>query len=1300
MKKCPQCMRDWNGSQCSVCSYEAGRSAKVFVALPPETLLSGRYRLGNALAESRQAVAYAAWDDRAQQAVLLEEFYPKSNVTRNDNGQVVSRRNPALFEQARATFAQRQPQAGKQLSLIDSFQAGGTAWRVYQPLPEVALDEQADALLDTPLLFRDEQGAVMMTINALPMPELPARRAFMPSGSIARKRRRRALRRGIIALFALLALILGAWFVLSMRSPVTMTLDVPLYPDQRVELSAVVEDAKAEDITDAVRASEIKALSDEPAFRQTYSFARSLKRGEYKLTVFSADGVEGMPTEFQVPGSEANTISINELPLKPRLSFGSEATPGSEGAQFVARLQELGYLDLGLQYSTLDEKVQAAFDRFAKDNAVAQSDHSPGVYPQAWDKLMAGTVQAVPYLRKGDQGERATQVVERLKQLYYLFIPAEGYDDAAQAAYKEFIAESGLSQTASDEISAQNAAALFSNNAPKRKPAAVIGQPASDEVRQLMTKLREQGLIDEKVEQEGIFTEAVYAAYEQFVTTAPMRKPVRDQADDRKVYLFDTEMLMAALPTPTPAPTPIPRPEKALFYQLGAQGKLMMALPGQEARPADGYVMPDLLPVKVSLGANAYAIDSVRFSLIEEKDGAGNHVDIKRQDLQASEGILLPKGQRFQVLSVVKGHVFPSLGAPFLPEELAQAKLELSADWRAIDDFIDNATLPLPSGVSAWVEDGVLRFEPEQDGPFSASLQKLFERKQRILREQAAGKEAEELRFYPIRLAQASSFAPLYSGDSPLIPGLRFKLSYLPKRSLSAAELEKLMLPSGQYTLSQVPEDGEAGALMQELSFEVTNAEAQLDPAFLPLPVRARLKLSHYRLGGQDALLVPEGLQLSEALRTSLVQADEKLVELNLKDSLPEMARDGLGAQLIMKDGHGSRLSSLSADAKVEVEPGSYSLMVSQYESEKLSVSLSAPAVFRFAPESVKAIELLALKGLKPAFMYTLSDDKNAPELVFADVQQADLDKTHWRDIFADALGQEDAYRAHKITFAQHDWRSASPVEAVRMWYPGVIEEPAAQTLPLAARTGNRLNFESYVPADAKPVYYLQPLAAPNAAADVEGQPDQTPAPAAAITVFSPSQASGYEHIAVLDFLATMSEAKAVLPPGEAEYSFHRKASEHEAIAKVRFDASALDKKGIHAWVLLPAPGEYLIKADGNVLGSMRVNSNVKPTFTRQQPGQTATPAPAATPTAAPTDAGSATEGEELVQAAEAYLASHSDLSKIKLAHEAVKARGDLGSQPFMTPASRSLIKTLRPDIDQSLSELERKLDKLIQTLQ
>lgn len=180
MKRCPACMAQLGvADRCMVCGLPiSSMNEQNESALPIGTLLIGRFELGKALAQSRQALCYIAWDRELRQPVLVEEFFPKGACTRQNTEVKTYGQGASLFGTAVKKMYESPRPGNRSLPCIQAFMHGGTCFRVYAIEGGEKAREEAEKLLDHPIFFRDRMGRPLMSINALPIPALPRARNY------------------------------------------------------------------------------------------------------------------------------------------------------------------------------------------------------------------------------------------------------------------------------------------------------------------------------------------------------------------------------------------------------------------------------------------------------------------------------------------------------------------------------------------------------------------------------------------------------------------------------------------------------------------------------------------------------------------------------------------------------------------------------------------------------------------------------------------------------------------------------------------------------------------------------------------------------------------------------------------------------------------------------------------------------------------------------------------------------------------------------------------------------------------
>ena len=82
---CHQCMRKRPKDEqiCPVCGYVHGAPNVVGYVLPPETILDGRYLLGNMQKQDHDCISYSALDLQSENAVRIVEYFPTKKASRS-----------------------------------------------------------------------------------------------------------------------------------------------------------------------------------------------------------------------------------------------------------------------------------------------------------------------------------------------------------------------------------------------------------------------------------------------------------------------------------------------------------------------------------------------------------------------------------------------------------------------------------------------------------------------------------------------------------------------------------------------------------------------------------------------------------------------------------------------------------------------------------------------------------------------------------------------------------------------------------------------------------------------------------------------------------------------------------------------------------------------------------------------------------------------------------------------------------------------------------------------------------------
>ena len=156
MKKCMGCMRDYRDdiSACPVCGYSAKQMEedrqRMPDAIPPETILYGRFIIGRVLSMTNYSIIYLSWDALMQRRLVIREFFPYGFARRGEDGLNLT----FPYEAARTSFLKGKDvfiQEGLALSknqdlqdivhIYRVFEENGTAYQVMQYLEGCTLQD-------------------------------------------------------------------------------------------------------------------------------------------------------------------------------------------------------------------------------------------------------------------------------------------------------------------------------------------------------------------------------------------------------------------------------------------------------------------------------------------------------------------------------------------------------------------------------------------------------------------------------------------------------------------------------------------------------------------------------------------------------------------------------------------------------------------------------------------------------------------------------------------------------------------------------------------------------------------------------------------------------------------------------------------------------------------------------------------------------------------------------------------------------------------------------------------------------
>lgn len=83
LSKCFGCMENFQGYPCPNCGYDPAKDKHMEYALPPETILAGKYMAGRVLGQGGFGITYIGWDIALERKVAIKEYYPSGQVSRS-----------------------------------------------------------------------------------------------------------------------------------------------------------------------------------------------------------------------------------------------------------------------------------------------------------------------------------------------------------------------------------------------------------------------------------------------------------------------------------------------------------------------------------------------------------------------------------------------------------------------------------------------------------------------------------------------------------------------------------------------------------------------------------------------------------------------------------------------------------------------------------------------------------------------------------------------------------------------------------------------------------------------------------------------------------------------------------------------------------------------------------------------------------------------------------------------------------------------------------------------------------------
>lgn len=166
---CPGCMNDVTGKDvCPYCGFDLKKQQES-PFLPYQTVLGGKYIVGDILERNSEGVTYLGLDNMTNSCVRIREFLPSDLCDRNENGMLVPRENyDVTFTSYRRSFLDLWHKLAKLrhldqfIGVRDVFESGGTAYAVCDADGTMTLGQ-----------YLDENGPMQWSDLSVKLSDLP-----------------------------------------------------------------------------------------------------------------------------------------------------------------------------------------------------------------------------------------------------------------------------------------------------------------------------------------------------------------------------------------------------------------------------------------------------------------------------------------------------------------------------------------------------------------------------------------------------------------------------------------------------------------------------------------------------------------------------------------------------------------------------------------------------------------------------------------------------------------------------------------------------------------------------------------------------------------------------------------------------------------------------------------------------------------------------------------------------------------------------------------------------------------------
>ena len=142
LSKCFGCMENFQGYPCPKCGYDPAKDKHMEYALPPETILAGKYMAGRVLGQGGFGITYIGWDIPLERKVAIKEYYPSGQVSRSPGTRALTWYSSEQSQHARQDGMQMFLKEARKMvkadsipgvvRVLDLFQENGTAYIVME----------------------------------------------------------------------------------------------------------------------------------------------------------------------------------------------------------------------------------------------------------------------------------------------------------------------------------------------------------------------------------------------------------------------------------------------------------------------------------------------------------------------------------------------------------------------------------------------------------------------------------------------------------------------------------------------------------------------------------------------------------------------------------------------------------------------------------------------------------------------------------------------------------------------------------------------------------------------------------------------------------------------------------------------------------------------------------------------------------------------------------------------------------------------------------------------------------------